>query len=62
MISNGAFEHPGGTPDVYIYGVFDLITEGLNIVGTVENVATSTRDYYRDVPVSSIEILLITVH
>jgi cyclophilin family peptidyl-prolyl cis-trans isomerase len=60
--NNGALDNRGVTPDEYGYAVFGRVTEGLNVVETIENVATSARDEYRDLPVTPIEILSITVH
>lgn len=60
-VDNAALNNRGTTADTYGYAVFGRITEGLDVVDQIENVATGSRGPFRDVPNTPIEIVSITV-
>ncbi len=59
--NNGFLNNTGTTPDTYGYAVFGKVTDGMDVLDTIEDVATGTRGPYADVPNTPVEILSITV-
>ena len=59
--NNGFLNNTGTTQDTYGYAVFGMVTDGMDVVDKIEDVATGTRGPYSDVPNTPIEILSITV-
>ncbi len=60
-VNNTGLNNRGTTPDAYGYAVFGRITEGLDVVDQIENVATGSRGPFRDVPNTPVVIHSITV-
>ena len=58
---NGFLNNTGTTPEAYGYAVFGKVTGGMDVVDTIESVATGTRGPFSDVPNTPVEILSITV-
>ena len=58
---NGFLNNTGTTPEAYGYAVFGKVTGGMDVVDTIEGVATGTRGPFGDVPNTPVEILSITV-
>jgi len=59
--NNGFLNNSGTTQDTYGYAVFGKVTDGMDVVDTIEGVDTGTRGSYSDVPNTPVEILSITV-
>ena len=59
--NNGFLNNSGTTQDTYGYAVFGKVTDGMDVVATIEDVATGTNGPYSDVPNTPVEILSITV-
>ena len=59
--NNGFLNNTGTTQDTYGYAVFGKVTDGMDVVDTIEGVDTGTRGPYSDVPNTPVEILSITV-
>ena len=60
-VDNTALNNSGTTQQTYGYAVFGRVTEGLNVVDQIENVATGSRGPFRDVPNTPVEIRSITL-
>ena len=60
-VDNSALNNRGTTAQTYGYAVFGRVTEGMDVVDAIENVATGSRGPYRDVPNDPVEIVSITV-
>ncbi len=60
-VDNAALNNRGVTPAEYGYAVFGRVTEGLDIVDAIENVAIGSRGPHSNVPTTPVEILSITV-
>ena len=58
---NAALDNSGLTPAEYGYAVFGRVTEGLDVVDAIENVATGSRGSHGNVPITPVEILSITL-
>ena len=59
--NNGFLNNTGTTPDTYGYAVFGKVLDGMDVLDTIEDVATGTRGPYANVPNTPVEILSITV-
>ena len=59
--NNGFLNNSGTTQDTYGYAVFGKVTDGMDVVATIEDVDTGTNGPYSDVPNTPVEILSITV-
>ena len=59
--NNGFLNNTGTTPETYGYAVFGKVTDGIDVLDTIEGVDTGTRGPFQDVPVTPVEIVLITV-
>ena len=59
--NNTALNNSGTTQQTYGYAVFGRVTEGLDVIDTIEGVETGTQGPYGDVPSTPVEILSITV-
>ena len=59
--NNGFINNTGTTPANYGYAVFGKVTDGMDVLDEIEDVATGTRGPYADVPNTPVEILSITV-
>ncbi len=59
--NNGFLNNTGTTQDTYGYAVFGKVTGGMEVVETIEGVATGTSGPYSDVPNTPVEILSISV-
>ena len=59
--NNGFLNNTGTTPAAYGYAVFGKVTDGLDVIDKIEDVATGTREAYANVPNTPVEILSITV-
>jgi len=60
-VNNTALNNSGTTQQTYGYAVFGRVTEGLDVVDTIEGVETGTQGSYGDVPSTPVEILSITL-
>ena len=60
-VDNPALNNSGTAANTYGYAVFGRITDGLDIVDQIENVATGSRGPFSNVPNTSVEIVSITV-
>ncbi len=59
-VDNVRLNHQAGNPNRYGYAVFGRVTEGLEVVDAIQNVATHTGGDYQDTPVEPVIILDIT--
>ena len=59
--NNGFLNNTGTTAETYGYAVFGKVTDGMDVLDEIEDVATGTRGPYADVPNTPVEILSITV-
>lgn len=55
-VDNGFLDNKGKTQDTWGYCVFGKVVEGMNNVDVIENLATTTRAGFRDVPASTVII------
>jgi cyclophilin family peptidyl-prolyl cis-trans isomerase len=60
-VDNNPLDNSGVTPDAYGYAVFGRVTAGLDVLDSIEGVATGTRGPYQNVPDTAVEILSVTV-
>lgn len=51
-VDNNFLDHKGKNPNGWGYCVFGKVVEGMNIVGAIENLPTTTRSGYQDAPTS----------
>jgi peptidyl-prolyl cis-trans isomerase B (cyclophilin B) len=58
---NKFLDHAGLTPDKYGYAVFGKVVDGMNVVYTIEQQATTTVGMYQDVPKEPVVISQVTV-
>jgi cyclophilin family peptidyl-prolyl cis-trans isomerase len=56
LVDNPHLDHQSESPQGYGYCVFGKVTEGMDIVEKIGNVATSTKGSYQNVPEDSITI------
>lgn len=59
--ANQFLNNRGTTPEEYGYAVFGRVTDGMDVVDQIENVATGRRGPFNDVPNTPVEIVSITV-
>lgn len=59
--NNNGFLNKDQAGDGVGYAVFGMVTEGMDVVDRIEQVATANRHGHGDVPVDTIEILSISV-
>ena len=55
-VDNGFLDNKGKTSDTWGYCVFGKVVEGMNNVDVIENLATTTKSGFRDVPTSTVII------
>lgn len=60
-VDNAGLDNRGTTPAEYGYAVFGRVTDGMDVVDRIENVATGRRGPFQDVPETTVEILSVTV-
>ncbi len=58
---NKFLDHGGSRPEVFGYAVFGRVVDGMDVVYTIEQVATGTRDGHQDVPAEPVMIHTVTV-
>ncbi len=58
---NKSLDHAGSKPEVYGYAVFGEVIDGMDVVYTIEQVATGSSADYEDVPLEPVIIEKITV-
>ena len=58
---NPFLDHRSETPRGWGYCVFGKVIKGLDVVKTIENVATGVKSGHRDVPIKPVEIKRMTV-
>lgn len=55
-VDNGFLDNKGKTSDTWGYCVFGKVVEGMNNVDVIENLPTTTKSGFRDVPTSTVII------
>ncbi len=60
-VDNARLNHGSKTPRGWGYCVFGKVMEGMEIVDLIENLPTTTKDPYRDVPASTITVTKVTI-
>ncbi len=58
---NKFLDHAGLNPDKFGYAVFGKVVDGMNIVYTIEQVATTNSGVHKDVPKDPVVITKVTV-
>jgi len=58
---NDFLNHTSPTPQGWGYAVFGKVTDGMDVVESIENVATANKGGHQDVPVSEVIIEKVTV-
>lgn len=58
---NDFLNHTSPTPQGWGYAVFGKVTDGMDVVESIENVATANKGGQQDVPVSDVIIEKVTV-
>ena len=58
---NGFLNHTSPTPQGWGYAVFGKVTGGMDVVASIENVATANKGGHQDVPVTDVIIEKVTV-
>jgi len=58
---NVNLDHRDETPEGYGYCVFGKVVEGMDVVETIGGVPTTTKDFFRDVPVTAVVINSVRV-
>ena len=58
---NGFLNHTGENPQGWGYAVFGAVTEGMDVVDQIADVATGTSGGHQDVPVDTITIESVTI-
>ncbi len=58
---NKALDHGGSRPELYGYAVFGQVVDGMDVVYTIEQVATGTKGGHQDVPLEPVVIQSVTV-
>jgi len=58
---NGFLDHSAPTPQGWGYCVFGKVTDGMDVVHTIEHVQTGNRSGMQDVPLSDVVINKVTV-
>lgn len=61
MKDNGFLNHTSPTPQGWGYAVFGKVTDGMDVVETIENVATANKGGHENVPVTDVIIEKVTV-
>lgn len=59
--NNTFLNHKNNKPSGYGYAVFGKVTKGMDVVQSIEDVVTGTRDGMRDVPVTPVIIESVTL-
>lgn len=59
--NNTFLNHKNDKPSGYGYAVFGKVTKGMDVVQSIEDVVTGTRDGMRDVPVTPVIIESVTL-
>ena len=55
-VDNNFLDHKGKSPDGWGYCVFGKVMKGMNVVDVIENLPTTTKAGYQDIPTSSVVI------
>lgn len=58
---NDFLNHTSPTPQGWGYAVFGKVTDGMDVVESIENVATANKSGHQDVPVTEVIIEKVTV-
>lgn len=58
---NDFLNHRGNSPHEYGYAVFGRIIDGMDVVDKIAHTRTTTRGFYRDVPVKDVVIESVTI-
>ncbi len=58
---NKFLDHAGLNPDKFGYAVFGKVVDGMNVVYTIEQQATTTVGMFQDVPKEPVVITSVTV-
>jgi peptidyl-prolyl cis-trans isomerase B (cyclophilin B) len=58
---NGFLNHTSPTPQGWGYAVFGKVTGGMDVVASIENVATANKGGHQDVPVTDVIIEKVTI-
>jgi peptidyl-prolyl cis-trans isomerase B (cyclophilin B) len=58
---NDFLNHTAPTPRGWGYAVFGKVTDGMDVVESIENVATANKSGHQDVPVTEVIIEKVTV-
>ena len=58
---NDFLNHTSPTPQGWGYAVFGQVTDGMDVVESIENVSTANKGGQQDVPVSDVIIVKVTV-
>jgi peptidyl-prolyl cis-trans isomerase B (cyclophilin B) len=58
---NKSLDHGGSRPELYGYAVFGKVVDGMDVVYTIEQVATGTKGSHQDVPLEPVVIQSVTV-
>ena len=58
---NKVLDHGGSRPELFGYAVFGQVVDGMDVVYTIEQVATASKDGHQDVPVDPVIITSVTV-
>lgn len=60
-VDNAFLDYKGKNPNGWGYCVFGKVVEGMNVVETIENLPTTTRSGFQDVPASPVVIKKVIV-
>ena len=61
VADNGFLNHSGKNPQGWGYAVFGNVTDGMDVVNKIKNVATGNKGHHQDVPNDTISIDRITI-
>lgn len=60
-VNNASLNHSGTSPDRFGYAVFGKVIDGMDVVDKIENVKTTTKGAYQNVPVTPVIIKTVTL-
>lgn len=58
---NKSLDHGGSRPELYGYAVFGQVVDGMDVVYTIEQVATAPQGEHQDVPLEPVVLQSVTV-
>ena len=58
---NKSLDHGGSRPELYGYAVFGKVVDGMDVVYTIEQVATGSQAGHQDVPLEPVVINSVTI-